>query len=95
MSQDLALTCEKSVIWIYGREHVIVSHHSAKFKGHRHCASRDNMVLVLPCDLSKPPNQRVMWVCRWKPAKFEGHGHCGSRDIMVFVSHVILEEHLT
>ena len=53
------------------------------------------MVLVLSCDIAKPPNQRVMWLCRWKPAKFEGHGHCGSRDIMVFVSHVILEEHLT
>ena len=60
-----------------------------------YCGSRDNMVLVLSCDIAKPPNQRVMWLCRWKPAKFEGHGHCGSRDIMVFVSHVILEDHLT
>ena len=124
----------------------MASHQLYKFGGHRHCGSRDTMILgchviskdhvikgsltwwarahqgkllscqvlwpqalwkwryndsSLPCDLTKPQNQRVMWLYGEKPiqenynfVKFGGHRHCASEDIMILVCHMILQDHV-
>ena len=43
LSHDLSKPHDQTVMWLYGWEFLIISHHLGKFDGHRHCGSRDKM----------------------------------------------------
>ena len=71
----------------------MVSHHLAKFGGHRHCGSGDLVVLVC---LAKRCDERVKLLYGQKSikvsyhyAKFGDYGNSGSGD-MLLICHVIM-----
>ena len=46
LSRDLARPCDQSVLHLYGWEPLTISHHPAKFGGHRHCGSEDMFSMI-------------------------------------------------
>ena len=81
-----------------------ISHHSNKFRGYRHCASDDVLVLAChvilqdrmikgSCDfMSSSPLQPIK--VSYHRAKFGSHNHSGIGVIRDLVCHVILQGHV-
>ena len=68
----LSLSRDQKVMWLYGWEPTVVSHHPAKFGGHRHCDSGDinipaNTVIFLQMrdtwDSICPPSSAIIILC--------------------------------
>ena len=49
-------------LWLYRQKPIKASYHPTKFAGHKHCGSGDIMILVITYNLTRPHDQRVMWL---------------------------------
>ena len=68
---------------------------------HEYCGSGDNNAFRLLRDLTRPSDQRVMWLygqesikVSYHSAKFGGQGPNGGENIVILVCHVISQYHM-
>ena len=93
------------VMWLGGLKPLKISHHPAKFSGHRHCGSGVMSYFVTWSHMTKWPKGHLIlkvWPAHGKSnhAKFMAISiaavqNCGSSDIMVLVCPKIWQDHMT
>ena len=102
MSRNLIRPRDQYVIWLYEQESIIISYHTARFGGYKHCGCEDKTNLICQLILE---DQVIKDSCvsftRRSPSTYVtilqssgGHKHWGCEDIMILVWHMILEDHV-